>query len=198
MSDKTVPFGPRNPPQDPLLARAGELPKDIEPPRDLWPGIAARLGEAPRESRDRGFRWPMALAAGFAVAAVSALLTWGLMRPSPAPAPTVVAQQPAPTPDDIVPVSYGPNSGLTAAELAARDALVAQFRESFTKLKPETRVAIVKNLAVMQAAANEIDAALARDPASRMLRGMLFGTYKQELQLYSAVVTSGDGLTRRT
>ena len=31
-----------------------------------------------------------------------------------------------------------------------------------------------------------------------MLKGMLMGTYKRELQLYSTVVTSGDGLTRRT
>jgi hypothetical protein len=193
----TVPFGPRNPPEDPLLARAAELPKDIQPARDLWPRIAARLAEAPRESRGGGFRWPQALAAGFAVAAVSALLTWGIVRQSPTPGP-VVAQAPAPAPTDIVPVSYGPNSGLSAAELATRDQLVAQFRESFTTLKPETRVAIAKNLAIMQAAANEIDAALAKDPGSGMLRGMLFGTYKQELQLYSTVVTSGDGLTRRT
>ena len=193
----TVPFGPRNPPGDPLLARAAELPKDVEPSRDLWPGIAARLGEAPREARERGFRWPMALAAGFAVAAVTALLTWGIVRQSPAPT-TVVAQQPAPVAADIVPVSYGPNSGLSPAELATRDALVAQFRESFATLRPETRTVIVKNLAIMQSAANEIDAALAKDPGSRMLKGMLFGTYKQELQLYSTVVTSGDGLTRRT
>ena len=50
----------------------------------------------------------------------------------------------------------------------------------------------------MQAAADEIDAALAKDPASGMLKGMLVGTYKQELQLYSTVVTARDGLTRRT
>ena len=50
----------------------------------------------------------------------------------------------------------------------------------------------------MQVAANQIDAALAKDPASGMLKGMLMGTYKQELQLYSTVVTSGDGPTRRT
>ena len=56
----------------------------------------------------------------------------------------------------------------------------------------------MKNLAVIQTAANEIDAALARDPASGMLKGLLVGAYKQELQLYSMVVTSGDGLTRRT
>jgi hypothetical protein len=50
----------------------------------------------------------------------------------------------------------------------------------------------------MQQAADQIDAALAKDPASGMLKGMLVGTYKQELQLYSTVVTSRDGLTRRT
>ena len=76
----TIPFGPRNPSEDPLLAKAAALPKDVEPPHDLWPGIAARLGEAPRETRPRGFRWPMALAAGFLVASVSALLTWSLVR----------------------------------------------------------------------------------------------------------------------
>jgi hypothetical protein len=198
----TVPFGPRNPPEDPLLAKAAELPKEIEPAHDLWPGIASRLGEAPREVRERRFSWPMALAAGFAVAAVSALLTWGVVRErGPAGAP-VVAQATLPpdavaVPTDIVPVSYGPNSGVSAAELAARDQLVARFRETFTSLRPETRAAIVKNIAVMQTAANEIDAALAKDPASGMLKGMLVGTYKQELQLYSTVVTSGDGLTRR-
>ena len=41
----TIPFGPRNPPEDPLLAKAAELPKDVAPPRDLWPGIAARIAE---------------------------------------------------------------------------------------------------------------------------------------------------------
>jgi hypothetical protein len=192
----TIPFGPRNPPEDPLLAKAAELPKEIEPGHDLWPGIAARLGEAPRESRPRSFGWPAALAAGFVVASVSALLTWGLLRDSgPAARDPVIAAQ---TVDSaIVPVSYGPNSGITAKELVVRDELLAQFREKFGQLKPETRDAIVKNLAVMQTAADQIDAALAKDPASGMLKGFLVGTYKQELQLYSSVVTAGDGLARR-
>jgi len=121
---------------------------------------------------------------------------------SPMVTPQVAGTQIAPVidgkvPVDIVPVSYGPNSGISAAELNARDQLVARFRETFTSLKPETRAAIVKNIAIMQTAADEIDAALAKDPASGMLKGMLVGTYKQELQLYSTVVTSSDGLTRR-
>ena len=192
----TIRFGPRNP-EDPLLAKAAELPKEIEPARDLWPVIEARLGEAPRSDEGRGFRWPMALAAGFVVASVSALLTWSLMRSPDPVTPTTLANTTAPM-AEIVPVNYGPNSGLTAQELKARDELVVRFRETFATLRPETRDAIVKNLAIMQTAADEIDAALAKDPASRMLKGMLVGTYKQELQLYSTVVTSSDGLTRRT
>ena len=192
----TIPFGPRNPQDDPLLAKAAELPKEVEPARDLWPGIAARLGEAGAAAARPPVRWPLALAAGIAVASVSALLTWGLLR-DPQPADAVVAHEPA-VAADIVPVSYGPNSGLSAKELAARDELVAEFRGKFATLKPETREAILKNLAIMQSAADEIESALARDPASDMLQGMLVGTYKRELQLYSTVVTTRDGQTRRT
>jgi hypothetical protein len=169
----TIRFGPRNDSEDPLLAKAAGLPKDVAPARDLWPGIAA----------------------GFLVASVSALLTWTLLRE---PAPTArIARVPAAA-AEIVPVNYGPNSGLSAAELRARDLLLAEFRGKFATLKPETREAILKNLAIMQTAADEIDAALARDPASGMLKGLLVGTYKRELQLYSTVVTASDGTTRRT
>jgi hypothetical protein len=193
----TIPFGPRNEPPDPLLAKAAELPKDVALARDLWPSIAARIAGEPQQARPRSYGWPAALAAGFLVASVSALLTWGLMRDTdPAlPPPVVIAENPNAA---IVPVSYGPNSGLTPKEIVARDELLARFREKFDELKPETRVAIQKNIAIIQAAANEIDAALAKDPASGMLKSLLVGAYKQELQLYSTVVNSSDGLMRRT
>lgn len=191
----TIPFGPRN--DDPLLAKAAELPKEVAPPRDLWPSIAARLAGETQAAKPRAFHWPAALAAGFVVASVSALLTWGLLRDSGPAARNRIANTQA-SETGFMPVSYGPNSGITARELVARDELLVQFREKFSELKPETRAAIVKNLAVIQTAADEIDAALAQDPASGMLKGFLAGAYKQELQLYSTVVTAGDGLTRRT
>jgi hypothetical protein len=46
-----------------LLEAAGRLPKSIEPPRDLWPGIEARLG------RSRRWYW-VALAAAAVIALV--------------------------------------------------------------------------------------------------------------------------------
>ncbi len=193
----TIRFGPRNPQADPLLAKAAELPRDVAPPRDLWPGIAARLSEQPRRSALRAFGWPAALAAGFLIASVSALLTWGLMRePGPA-APGPLADTTVAEPA-ILPVDYGSHSGLKAKELAARDELLVQFRERIAQLSPQTRAAVVKNLAVIQKAADEIDAALAQDPASSLLNELLIGAFKQELQLYSMVVTAGDGTTRRT
>lgn len=181
----TVPFGPRNREQDPLLARAAELPKDVAPPRDLWPAIAARLAATPQRAGFRAWGWPGALAAGFVVASVSALLTWGLMRePDPALASNPAAGG-ASTVAAIMPVRYGPNSTLGASELATRDELLVQFRQRLDGLSPQTRDAVVKNLAIIQRAADEIDAALAQDPASGLLNELLIGAYKQELQLYS-------------
>lgn len=59
-----------------MVSALGQLRGEIDPPRDLWPGISARL--SPREHTDRAvgraWRWP-ALAATVAVAfAVGVLL----------------------------------------------------------------------------------------------------------------------------
>jgi hypothetical protein len=190
----TIPFG-RGPQKDPLLAKASNLPQEIAPSRDLWPAIAAKLSEQARPA-SRRFSWPVALAAGFLVASVSALLTWGLMR-EPVAGPGLVAGSTA-TQMALLPVNYGPNSALGAVQLKARDDLLVQFRQRLEELAPETREAVVKNLAIIQRAADEIDAALARDPASGLLNGLLLSTYQEELQIYSKVVTSGDAQTRRT
>jgi hypothetical protein len=190
----TLRFTDRNRDQDPLLAQVAELPKDIAPAHDLWPGVRARLDEAPRQGRS--FGWPLALAAGVVAAAVSALLTWGLMR-EPAPATGQLAGTVAAQPE-FVPVNYGLNSALGAEQLAARDELLVQFRRKLDRLSPQTRAAVIANLAVIQRAADEIDAALAQDPASGLLNELLVGAYRQELQLYSKVVTTNGDTTRRT
>ncbi len=192
----TIPFG-RGPQKDPLLAQASKLPEEIAPPRDLWPAISARLVKRVRAA-PRRFSWPLALAAGLLVASVSALLTWGLMRdPGPALGENLLAGatviEAAP-----MPVSYGPNSALGAAQLKTRDELLVQFRQRLEQLPPQTRATVVRNLEIIQRAADEIDAALAQDPASGLLNGLLLSTYREELKIYAQVVTSGDALMRRT
>ena len=76
----------------PELQRAvGELPRSIEPPADLWPGIRDRIRHGKRDG-GRGLRWwiPLALAAAL-VLAVGLRVTrhgnasWGLERTAGAP-----------------------------------------------------------------------------------------------------------------
>ncbi len=187
----------RGPQKDALLAQASKLPREIAPPRDLWPAIRAKLADQ-AQVEPRRINWPMALAAGFVVASVSALLTWSLMRdPGPAAGDRALASVVA-TQAELVPVNYGPGSALGAAQLKARDDLLAQFRQRLDQMPPETRAAVIKNLAIIQRAADEIGAALAQDPASGLLTGLLLSTYRDELKIYSKVVTAGDALTRRT
>jgi len=193
----TIPFGREPRDRDELLAQASRLPEEIAPTRDLWPAIAARLSEQ-TPATPRRFSWPLALAAGFLVASISALLTWGLMHePGPVAGETTLAGRATSQPA-LMPVRYGPNSAIGEAQLKARDELLVQFRRRLEELPPETREIVTKNLAIIQRAADEIDAALGEDPASGLLNGLLLSTYQEELQLYSKVVTAGDGLTRRT
>lgn len=192
----TIPFG-RGPQKDPLLAQAAKLPQEIAPSRDLWPAIAAKLPEQSRPA-SRRFTWPMALAAGFLVASVSALLTWSLMRDPGEAAGTNLLAGTAAAQAAPLPVNYGPNSALGSAQLKARDELLVQFRQRLDQLPPRTRETVVKNLAIIQRAADEIGAALAQDPASGMLNSLLLSAYQEELQIYSKVVTTGGELSRRT
>jgi hypothetical protein len=188
---KIIPFRRADREREPLDDQLAALSRSIDPPRDLWPAIAARLGEQARPA-PRHRQWPMALAAGVAIAAVSAVLTWGLLRE-----PGTIGG--SGTGDAaLVPVSYGPNSALDAGQLQTRDELLAQFRERLAGLPPETREAVLKNLAIIQHAADDIDAALADNPGSGLLNQLLFGTYQEELRIYSQVITAGGDLSRRT
>jgi len=66
-----------------LLDRAAQLPKSIEPPRDLWPGIETRIaGKRPGTGEgDRGRNRALWLVIPLAAAAVLALLLLGRRVP---------------------------------------------------------------------------------------------------------------------
>ncbi|MGD9020620.1 MAG: hypothetical protein PVF46_02395 [Lysobacterales bacterium] len=74
----------------------GSLPKSIEPPRDLWPSIEARLGRAATGSgasrHPRAWQWP-AMAAGVMLALAAGILIGRGMGEAPVEvAPYPVAQ----------------------------------------------------------------------------------------------------------
>lgn len=199
----TIRFGRDERERDPLLREVGRLPRDIVPPGDLWPSIQARIeGEAPGTAPARAaaprLSWGWALAAGVAVASVSVLFTWLALRPpADAPVQPLAAQQPTPV-EAIQPVAYGRFARLGPEYLELRAQLLEQFRGRLGQLPDETRLRIEQDLAAIQQAADDIDAALAGDPASRLLNQLLLSTYQEELRLYSRVAAADAAAGRRT
>lgn len=189
----TVRFGRDERERDPLLAQVAALPGPVEPPRDLWPEIQSRLERpAPAAAPARGLSWAWALAAGTAIASVSVLFTWMALR-SPEVAPVPLAG-PVPTPvDQLQPVSYGSYAQLGPEYVETRAEMLELFRSRLATLPDDTRLRIEQDLATIQQAADDIDAALAEDPSSRLLNRLLLSTYQEELRLYTRVAAPARG-----
>lgn len=143
------------------------LPKSIEPPRDLWPGIAARMQPARRSAR-WGTAWKVA--AALVLMALSSFITWQLTRDA-APAPQA-AQVALVTPADIE--HYARAADDMAAALASAPA---------GALAPGTRAVLARNLALIDSAIADCRRALADDPANAALRDLLGSAQRQRLEL---------------
>jgi hypothetical protein len=170
-----------------LDAELASLPRDVAPPRNLWPGIRARLPERPRRTRPMAF----AAAAGIAGACLASALTWvilhGRLQSPVTRAGTTVAAG-APSFDEPRNPRY----------VAARDNLEANFRERLALLDPATRAQIEASLAVIRRAHEDIRKALASDPASPVLEQLWQSTWHDEFDLYDHVVRATQPTMTRT
>jgi hypothetical protein len=159
--------------QDSLDRLIANLPKDVTPPRNLWPGIVERLVRAPRRAP------PLALAAGIVVAAacLASLLTWAVLqgRSVPRLIQTEVVSSSFEEPTD-------------AKYVLARDMMQKTYRERLALLEPATRAKIEASLAVIRQAHEDIRKALAADPGSPVLEQLWESTWHDEFDLYDRVV----------
>jgi hypothetical protein len=149
------------------------LPRDVAPPGNLWPGIAARL---PRRARSAQ---PLALAAAVAVAAagLASFFTWAVLQ--------------SPTVPRVIQTVAATNSFEEPRDpkyVLARNAMEKTFRERLALLEPETRAKIETSLAVIQKAHEDIRKALAADPQSPVLEQLWESTWHEEFDLYDRVV----------
>lgn len=188
--------------RDAVLRQVARLPGSVEPARDLWPAVEAKIRarRQPAPLPRRTLSWQWALAAGTAIASVSVLFTWLALRNPEAGAPVVQTagtQAPAGA-SSLQPVSYGSYARLGPEYLEVRAQLSAEFQQRVAQLPPDTRDQVARNLAVIQQAAADIDAALARDPSSRLLNRLLLSTYQDELALYSHVTAAAQRPLERT
>ena len=160
------------------------LPRDIEPQRDLWPDIEARLDSQPSRRRPA---WAWQAAAAVILVAASSLITASLLRRESVPTAQVAAPA-AP----VVRAAFGQPSGLGEGYESARQELAADLERRMSSMPESTRQKLVANLAEMRRAADEINAALARQPGDPLLEELLLNTYQDEL----GVIASVNQLTR--
>jgi hypothetical protein len=165
-----------------LDAALDALPREVEPGRDLWVGIESHL--EPRQRRWPS-RWIVQAAAAVVLVAVSSVLTATLMRRE-------VPMARAPAPNSILPVqmteaAFGPSYALDPEYAAARRQLAAQLEQRVARLPPSAQAKLKANLAEMRRAAEEINAALARQPGDPLLEELLLNTYQDELGVLASV-----------
>jgi hypothetical protein len=163
----------------------GDLPQDIAPGRDLWPGIAAaigadagpRTGSAAMAPPPRPHT-PHPLLALAAAAACVAVGVW--LGRATAPPPTAAVAPPA---SSAVPVSYAPDARFDRA----REELLRDVGVRLAALPPESRAKVEASLADLQRARTEIESALGRDPGNALLQAMLVNSYQDEMRVLAAV-----------
>ena len=168
----------------------GRLPQGIEPPRDLWPAIEARLEPRAPGARRR-WLWPAAAAAVLLVVA-SSLITATVLRRD-----DVVAVRRAGTPPAaaVTAAAFGPGQALGPSYLAARQELTRSLESRIERLPPEGRRQLEKNLAELHRASAEINAALELSPGDPLLEELLLNVYQDELAVLASVnqLTGGNG-----
>ncbi len=158
-----------------VVARAQAL--DDRPPRqDLWPGVAAAIGAAPRGRRVVAFTWPTLLAASLALMLGTAgtVLLWQRLGPAQ---PTMAADT---TPGaETLPVGALPERGYAGAVRA----LEQELRARRGRLDTATVRILEEKLALIDHAIAEAERALAADPANGYLAGHLARTRLRKLDL---------------
>jgi len=173
-----------------VVDAARELPREITPERDLWPGIAARIeaekvmvgGFGPTRAAWRSRRLWLAAAAVVTVAVTAFALLW---RGRP-PAQFVVSTNGTRT--DLRLASLEADS-VRATYAKARQELLTLLFARRSELAPETLKVIDENVLIIDDAVGKIQRALAQDPGNRELNTLLVAAYRQEIDLLRRVGT---------
>jgi anti-sigma factor RsiW len=174
------------------------LPREIAPPRDLWPAIAARIhatAESPREviavdfgaaRQPRASRvWVIRIAAAVALVVASSSTTALLLRrPGGEPVATLPASTATP-PAKTALAAFAPTEAEYQGTVAA---LYAELRAREGRLSPETVATVEANLRIIDAAIAESRAALAADPGNARIPLLLSGVYQKKVELLQHAV----------
>lgn len=188
--------------QDDILAQAVGQWREALPSRDLWQGVAARIGSTPSSASatpitslttGRLTLSPVALAlAASLLMAVTSGLTWLVAR-QPASGAATAGSGP-------VIQAYGLPDESTNGQIVPANFADAQFNAAVTdleqilrdergRLDPRTVLIIERNLKAIDAAINEARMALNDDPANAYLNSHLADARRRKLDLLRHATT---------
>ena len=182
---------------DALLRAVGRLPQAIEPGHDLWPAIASGL-DHPATMRRGWFEttWTYAVAAAVGCLALGALLSYSILqRETTVPTELTASTSNRPT---VQQARFGRYAALGPEYERARAELVIGLAERLDRLPPVTRLKVENNLAEIQRALTEINAALELAPGDPLLQELLMNTYQDELRLLANLNQTTGSLPART
>jgi hypothetical protein len=148
-----------------LRWRLRQLPREIEPERDLWPGIAARL-PAPALAR----RWPWRAGLALAASLLVAVIAWRQEGMTRAPASV--------------------DEGTTRLVQAEARAITREYQSALDQYAAvPVPNELVPGLATLDRSVADIRQALAVDPGSVRLLQQLQRTYALRLSLTQRAAT---------
>jgi anti-sigma factor RsiW len=162
-----------------LRDRVAELPRSVEPPRDLWPEIEAQIGAAKVVRAAFGRR---ALVAAAAVVLIAASVVTAYL----------VGRRQAASAVIVTPASQTVESRVLAASFAeigvhdyqvVRQQLVDVLEGRRDELSPATMEVVLSNLRLIDDAMDEIATALGEDPGNEFLMRQLVSVYRQQINL---------------
>ena len=164
------------------------MAEDYAPRRDLWPGIARRIGATPAASPRIGRRWsfslPQLAAAAIVLMTLSGSAVWFLQSTAQLPrGPVATVATPIVTP------AINASTSVSASYAAAVADLERVLASGRGQLDTTTVRVIEQNLAAIDQAIAQAQRALLADPANLYLNTHLAETMRRKLDLLRQAAT---------
>lgn len=183
---------------DPLDQALGKLPRDVQPPRDLWPSISADMTQSRAAAENvppsvGHTRWWLQMAAGFVLIIASSVITYfvaerSLHQQALQQAREETSRRLLEAPAmPAMPASFTEAQSLGPEYVQTRAALEAEFQKRIVELPPAIRARLQRDLADLRRTAKDIAATLDTHPSHPLLQELLLSTYQNELSLLSSV-----------
>ena len=182
------------------VSRLAELPRSVEPRRDLWPDIEAKIGEirtaAPQApgARVTSPRLRQVRLSWLAAAAMVASVAVGVwIGRSLLPA---VGRDGEGTSATTSPSGFQAATEATAFDAAyvsdpryqrQRAALLRSLPARLAALPPPARDKVLASLAAIRKAKQDLESALGKDPGNALLQELLVDTYQDEMRVLTDV-----------